>query len=423
MSVTSIHQCRNLKAMIDYCITPKKGQERERVGALYSDLGNSELFLKYSEKTLKAHSRKVQGYTLLQSFPKKEFDVHNQEHIEFVNELGRKLAYSLYPNSPCLVITHADSSGECLHNHILVLNHDLLSDGCIKSNRHYKYVKQANDRLMQKYGLEVCKPSAQKQTQGEYWSNKRNNWIEQLKESVDKALAYATTILEFHNNLLAEGITPMLYKANGAIKERFTYAITDNDGKVHKKRSDKLGENYSRQAIEQTLLLNKHKRELQAIMPMSKWIKLQKEKERNDELLQPKVEVNSIPQTDILDTHEKTHKRKTGSPINTEREKEMKKEIISKALKREKDYQELLEKKESIDMQIKVLNRRFEEDTHTDDDFVTLNQLEIELHEIEKFMKNHDKEQEVLHSTSNEKLNENLLPQHKDISKDCGLSL
>lgn len=27
MSITSIHQCRSLKAMIDYCITPKKGQE------------------------------------------------------------------------------------------------------------------------------------------------------------------------------------------------------------------------------------------------------------------------------------------------------------------------------------------------------------------------------------------------------------
>lgn len=422
MSITSIHQCRNLKAMVDYCITPKKGQESERVGSLYSDLGNSELFLKYGADTLNIHNRKVQGYTILQSFPKHEFDVQNQEHIETVNELGRKLSYTLYPNSPCLVITHADSNGECLHNHILVLNHDLQSDGCIKENRHYKYVKQVNDNLMRAMGLEVCKPSTQKQTQGEYWSNKRNNWLEQLKESVNKALSHATSISEFQNNLLIEGVSLALYKANGALKEKFTYTVMDDDGKPHKKRSDKLGENYSRQAIEQILLLNKHKREQQAIMPMSEWIKLQKEKERNDELLQPKVEAKPIPQTDILGIYEKPHKRETGSPVDTEREKEMKKEIISQALKREKEHQELLKELDTIKMQIKLLEKKFDEETDTNEDFETLNELYAKSDKIKIIIKNFDKKYEVLHSSSNEKLNENLLPQHHDISKDYGLS-
>lgn len=220
MSVTNIQPCRDLKAIIRYCTTPKKFQKGERVACLYSDFGDSNLFLKCADKVLKNHRRKIQGYTLIQSFPKHEFDVRNQEHIEYVNELGRKLAYSLYKNSPCLVITHADSDGECLHNHIIVLNHDLQTDKCIRSNRLHTHVKQANDTLMQKYRLEVCKPSNQRLTQGEYWSNKRNHWLDQLRTSVDNALSHATSITEFYNNLLAEGVSPALYKANGELKER-----------------------------------------------------------------------------------------------------------------------------------------------------------------------------------------------------------
>lgn len=423
MSITSIHQCRNLKAMVHYCITPKKGQESERVGSLYSDLGNSDLFLKYGVDILNSHGRKVQGYTILQSFPKHEFDVENQEHIETVNELGRKLSYALYPNSPCLIITHADSKGECLHNHILVLNHDLQSDGCIKENRHYKYVKQVNDNLMRAMGLEVCKPSTQKQTQGEYWSNKRNSWLDNLKESVDKALSQATSISEFQGNLLTEGVSPTFYKANGVLKDKFTYTVMDDNGKLHKKRSDKLGAEYTRQAIEQSLLLNKHKREQQAIMSMSDWISIQKERERNDELLQPKVEDNPIPQTDILDIYENTHKKKTDSPVDTEREKEMNKEKISQALKREKEHQELLKELDTIKMQIKLIEKKFDEETDTNNDFETLNELYAKSDKIKKDINDLDKKYEVLHSTSSVKLDESLLTQNQDLVKDNSFSL
>ena len=69
--------------MITYCTTPKKGQETERVAAMYSDLGNSDAFLRYGEATIKSHHRKVQGYTILQSFPKHELNVHNQQHINY----------------------------------------------------------------------------------------------------------------------------------------------------------------------------------------------------------------------------------------------------------------------------------------------------------------------------------------------------
>lgn len=126
MSVTTIHKVKNMQSLVSYCITPKKSQtSEERVAKLYCDLGSVDFFLDYAENVIKSHARKVQGYSIIQSFPQHEFDVNNEKHIEYVNDIGRKLAYTLYANSPCIIITHADSLGECLHNHIIVLNHDL----------------------------------------------------------------------------------------------------------------------------------------------------------------------------------------------------------------------------------------------------------------------------------------------------------
>lgn len=279
MSITKIAQCKSLRAMAIYCTTPKKDQIKERVAYMHCDLGSVNQFLHYAENTIKSHRRKIQGYTLLQSFPSHEFHVDNQSHIALVNLLGQQLAQTLYPNSPYLIITHADSKGQCLHNHILVINHDLVTDGCIKDNRHFRYVKEANDTLMRNHGYEVCKESDAKQSQGEYWSNKRNHWLDELKDSLDKVLSHATTLQEFHDCLMTEGISSILYKANGTLKEKFTYQVMDNDGKLHKKRSDKLGTDYTKEAIERTLASNRHKRSLEVqkpIMSMSDWIEAQK---------------------------------------------------------------------------------------------------------------------------------------------------
>lgn len=408
MSVSNIRQCRNLKGMIEYCITPKAGQENNRVAAMYSDLGSSEVFLKYGEETIKAHHRKIQGFTLLQSFPKHEFDVKNESHIVYANELGRKLAYELYPNSPCLVITHSDSVGECLHNHIIVLNHDLVSDGCIKSNRHYRYVKRANDRLMERYGLEVCAPSKNCQTQGEYWSNKRNGWIDELKTKVDTSLSNVSTIQEFYDSLLEQGITPLFYKKNGSLREHFTYQITDSNGVIHKKRSDKLGERYSRKSIEQTLLLHKQEKEKKqkSIMSMSDWIRLQHKKE-NDEIKEKIFETSA----DTL--KELPQKSKQGLPAIPERTTEMKKQndkSADKPITRKKEYEKKKRERLNIVNQINQLNKKFDDDSYTQDDFEELKRLEREMRAIDIILNSLTLD---LTSKINECLDESLLPKRQ----------
>lgn len=429
MSVTSIHQCKNLKALIEYCITPKAEQKKERVAKLYCDLGDSTQYLAYALNTVKAYKRKVQGFAILQSFPRHELDVSNEEHITYANELGRKLAHELYQNSLCMVVTHADSDGECVHNHIIVLNHDLQTNGCIRSNRHYRYVKKGNDRLMEKYGFEICQPSAQKQTQGEYWSNKRNGWFEDLKASVDKALSHATTIREFHDCLLAEGVAPTLYKANGALKERFTYKVTDSDGKEHKKRSDRLGEQYTRQAIEERLLENRKKKKNSQqvqILSMLEWIELQQAKKTEEKQIQPEIAkptqplvVSVVPQSIITPPKESKGEKEEMQKEILEQEK------ISRQLQkqREMEYQELLKERQLIQRQLRELKKMTENenDICTDEDYAKRDSLDQKLGIVNFKIK---RLKTALTTNMPEvKINETLMPRMAMVSRDRSMSM
>lgn len=429
MSVTSIHQCKNIKALIEYCITPKEKQKGERVAKLYCDLGDSTQYLTYALNTVKAYKRKVQGFAILQSFPRHELDVSNEEHITYANELGKKLAHELYPNCISMVVTHADSDGACLHNHIIVLNHDLQTNGCIRSNRHYRYVKQANDRLMDRYGFEVCQPSTQKQTQGEYWSNKRNGWFEDLKTSVDKALSHATTMQEFQNCLLAEGVSPTLYKANGALKERFTYKVTDSDGKEHKKRSDRLGEQYTRQAIEKRLLENRKKKQnnqQSQILSMSEWITLQQAKKTEEKQIQS-AEVKPIqpPVVSVAPQPIITPQKESKGEKEEMQKEILEQEKISRQLQKqmEMEYQELLKERLEIQQKLKVLKKLTEsaDDICPENDYAKRDSLEIKLgilnHKIKRLKEN------LTTKVSEPKLNERLMPQMTIVSKDRSMSM
>ena len=321
--------------------------------------GSVDFFLDYAENVIKSHARKVQGYSIIQSFPQHEFDVNNEKHIEYVNDLGRKLAYTLYANSPTLVVIHADSMGKCLHNHIITLNHDLDTNKAIYLNRRVKDVRKANDELMSQFHLEVCQPSAFPKTQREYWSNKRNHWLDDLKDCIDKVLFVATSIQEFHDNLLAEGITPVLYKKNGGLKERFSYKVTDTDNNIHTKRSDKLGEQYTREAIERRLLDNKKKKDLDSIMPMDEWIKQQTIK---TVATPPKQEVSIIQTVERVEIQPPLQYKKVEITDIMEKEKqeeqEMQEKNILEELVNDRVYQELLAERLTILKNIELIKEK-----------------------------------------------------------------
>ena len=411
-----------MQSLVSYCITPKKAQtSEERVAKLYCDLGSVDFFLDYTKSVIKSHARKVQGYSVIQSFPQHEFDVNNEKHIEYVNDLGRKLAYALYPNSPCLVVTHADSIGKCLHNHIIALNHNLDTNKAIYLNRRVKDVRKVNDELMSQFHLEVCQPSACPKTQREYWSNKRTGWLDTLKESIDKALSFATSIQEFHDTLLAEGVTPSFYKKNGGLKERFSYKITDTDNNVHTKRSDKLGEQYTKESIEKRLLENKKKKDLDSIIPMDEWIKQQAIK---TVATPPKQEVPIIQIIEQEELQQPLQYKKVETTDIMEKEKQedlkMQEKIILEELLNDKIYQELLAERVTVLNSIKLIKEKIKNGTDTDEDDRLLERLERRIAVIDFTVEN--RSSSVKKTPVEAKLNESLVLQRSAV-KDIQYSL
>lgn len=73
-----------------------------------------------------AIGRRNEMYTYTQNFSPEEFDVKNPEHIQRVHDLSVKLAKRMN-SADFLVVTHTDSAGGHLHNHIYVVNHDNLT--------------------------------------------------------------------------------------------------------------------------------------------------------------------------------------------------------------------------------------------------------------------------------------------------------
>lgn len=197
----------------------------------------------------------------------------------------------------------------------------------------------------------------------------------------------------------------------------------DSDGKEHKKRSDKLGEQYTRQAIEETLLVNKQKRQNKQqppVLSMSDWIQLRQEEEREKEQThQEKAEPIQSPVISVVPQLINTAK------TESKQELEMQKEIVeqqklSRSLQKDREYQQLLKERQSIQLQLEQLKKITEDenDACLDEDYAKRDSTERKLWILE----NKIKRLRATH-TPEEKLNENLLPNTPTLSKDIGMSL
>lgn len=197
----------------------------------------------------------------------------------------------------------------------------------------------------------------------------------------------------------------------------------DSDGKEHKKRSDKLGEQYIRQAIEETLLVNKQKRQSKQqppVLSMSDWIQFRQAEEREKEQTQQeKAEPIQSPVISVVPQLINTAK------TESKQELEMQKEILeqqklSRSLQKDREYQQLLKERQSIQLQLEQLKKITEDenDACLDEDYAKRDSTERKLWILE----NKIKQLRVTH-TPEEKLNENLLPNTPTLSKDIGMSL
>lgn len=171
MSYIDIDRSKTITAPVVYVVygslkAAKEGQVRaELVTAISAEgLRRDEWagmdFIDDGNELLRPHTqRSNKCLTYIQSWSADEFDKNNPEHVQRAHDLGAETARRLAPNSPFLVATHTDSDGGCVHNHIIILNHDYLTGlAAPKQAGNFYNVKRVNDELMHEVGMEVLQP-------------------------------------------------------------------------------------------------------------------------------------------------------------------------------------------------------------------------------------------------------------------------
>lgn len=124
-----------------------------RLVVSYCDADSIAEFVAKAEALPRRTRRKIAAFSYVQSFPADLFDVKNLDDRRRVNELGYRLAKKMHPNADVWVVTHADGCGQCLHNHIIVINQDEVTGRALTSHRLPKFVRAAENDLMREEGL------------------------------------------------------------------------------------------------------------------------------------------------------------------------------------------------------------------------------------------------------------------------------
>ncbi|RAV34769.1 relaxase/mobilization nuclease domain-containing protein [Corynebacterium heidelbergense] len=106
---------------------------------------------------LRGHPRRTnQAVAYVQSWPREELDRNDPEHVSRAHQAGLELAHRMAPGCPVTVATHTDSASGCVHNHIVILNHDVGTGlAAPKPAGNVHAVRAVNDEIMRDFGLAV----------------------------------------------------------------------------------------------------------------------------------------------------------------------------------------------------------------------------------------------------------------------------
>lgn len=174
MSVTTVDRAKSVSSPVVYAVygtraNAKAGRVRAAAltvvcgeemvngsdgrwsGIEFIDSGN-EIMDRYSNR-----SNRV--ITLVQSWASDELDKDNPADVQKANAMGMELAQRLAPGSPYVVATHTDGKSGCVHNHIILLNHDLnTGKAAPKRASNWHAVKTVNDDVMDGWGMRTLQP-------------------------------------------------------------------------------------------------------------------------------------------------------------------------------------------------------------------------------------------------------------------------
>ena len=164
MSTVNVQPTANARSAVAYALYGRSGDRYQKFEDEDNDtrtewctcsMGGAKEIVARAEQVSMAFHRRNQMYTYTQNFSPEEFDVNNPEHIQRVHDLGVKLAKRMN-SADFLVVTHTDSAGGHLHNHIYVVNHDNLTGKALSRCRSWsRGLRQVNDQLMRDEGCQV----------------------------------------------------------------------------------------------------------------------------------------------------------------------------------------------------------------------------------------------------------------------------
>ncbi|GAB2899743.1 relaxase/mobilization nuclease domain-containing protein [Neomicrococcus lactis] len=259
MSTVNVKPSRSARDSVGYALYGNDKDKRaehvtngtDRVAAMSCSVESPEGFVARAEALAKSRGRKNELYSYTQNFSPEEFDKDDQGHVRRVNELGEKLAGRMH-SADHLVVTHADSAGGHLHNHIYVINHDNLTGKSLQRNTSWKNgLHQVNDQLMR---AENCRVLPSPEQARPDWSQRREEFavdgFERTlgdkvasslrdKRSVDRA--GFTEVLEEHGVTLAE-----------TQRDGWTYKMRRADnGKLGRKKASTLTPEFTAEGAQQ----------------------------------------------------------------------------------------------------------------------------------------------------------------------------
>ncbi|MCT2149583.1 relaxase/mobilization nuclease domain-containing protein [Dermabacter vaginalis] len=271
MSVTNVKSCADVGARVEYLVVGEGAKRRahlkaetHRMAAMSCDAGSIEDFVKQGRAWAKQHGRKVQALTYIQSFAKNELSAEKPEDINYCNELGAELARRMHPNSPALTITHTDGEGGKVHNHIVVLNHDMESGYALKNFKLHHQVAKVNDELMLDHGFTpvVEKTVAErgvKSAESTKHVTKARGFDAQLLEAVRGARGASKSFETFVEECKSRGIDVDVREDKG-----ITYRMMDETGpkrRVRRRKASKLGKEFMRDELEKRFEKEKAKQQ------------------------------------------------------------------------------------------------------------------------------------------------------------------
>lgn len=209
MSVVNIRPTYDLKAAVGYV----SGHDHERESAVYVSNGmDTSSWLDQAQATMRLHNRRrVQGYTLIQSWGADELNVANPDDVRRANVAGQQLAKRLIGDSAnYMVVTHTDGKGRKVHNHIIICN-DV--DGKAVRDARWTKTMKVNDDLMKDLGFERTERSADKQTTRQRRdaldgkSRSADDWVDDLKATIRQTASEATNEEEWLSMMDDAGVS------------------------------------------------------------------------------------------------------------------------------------------------------------------------------------------------------------------------